>query len=224
MSLHPKLDDLLELRHQARALGVAANHLVNSTFSGLYASVFRGTGLDFDEVREYQPGDDVRTIDWNVTARNDEPYVKQFEEERELTVVLAADVSPSGRFGSGDRTKAETAAELCGVLAFAAVSNKDKVGLMPFTDRVEAYIPPRKGRGTCCAWCARSSSSSRGPPGPPGGPTTPRRCASRWTRSVTPKPKCPPRGGPRPRGSAFSSSRSRSCSVPRRRGPSASVS
>jgi len=102
--------------------------------------------VEFREVREYVPGDDVRSIDWNVTARTDTPFVKQFEEERELTVVLAADVSASGRFGSGERTKAETAAELCGVLAFAAVSNKDKVGLLLFSDHVEKYIPPAKGR------------------------------------------------------------------------------
>jgi uncharacterized protein (DUF58 family) len=115
-------------------------------FSGEYHSVFKGRGIEFREVREYVPGDDVRTIDWNVTARTGSPFVKLFEEERELTVMLLADVSRSGRFGSGPRSKMEVAAELCGVLAFAAIANKDKVGLVLFSDRVEKYIPPAKGK------------------------------------------------------------------------------
>lgn len=135
-----------EILAAVRRIEIRTRRLVDEVFSGEYHSVFRGRGVDFREVREYVPGDDVRSIDWNVTARNDEPYVKQFEEERELTVVLAADVSGSGRFGSGDRTRAEVAAELCGVLAFAAVSNKDKVGLLLFSDHVEKYVPPGKGR------------------------------------------------------------------------------
>jgi uncharacterized protein (DUF58 family) len=115
-------------------------------FSGEYHSVFKGRGMEFREVREYVPGDDIRTIDWNVTARSDSPYVKLFDEERELTVILAADVSRSGRFGSGPRNKNEVAAELCGVLAFSAISNKDKVGLVLFSDRVEKFIPPAQGK------------------------------------------------------------------------------
>ena len=135
-----------EILAAVRRIEIRTRRMVDEVFSGEYHSVFRGRGVEFREVREYVPGDDVRSIDWNVTARTDTPFVKQFEEERELTVVLAADVSASGRFGSGERTKAETAAELCGVLAFAAVSNKDKVGLLLFSDHVEKYIPPAKGR------------------------------------------------------------------------------
>ena len=135
-----------EILAAVRRIEIRTRRLVDEVFSGEYHSVFRGRGVEFREVREYVAGDDVRTIDWNVTARTDAPFVKQFEEERELTVVLAADVSPSGRFGSGERTKAETAAELCAVLAFAAISNKDKVGLLLFSDHVEKYIPPAKGR------------------------------------------------------------------------------
>ncbi len=135
-----------EILAAVRRIEIRTRRMVDEVFSGEYHSVFRGRGVEFREVREYVPGDDVRSIDWNVTARADAPFVKQFEEERELTVMLAADVSASGRFGSGERTKAETAAELCGVLAFAAVSNKDKVGLLLFSDHVEKYIPPAKGR------------------------------------------------------------------------------
>ena len=135
-----------EILAAVRRIEIRTRRMVDEVFSGEYHSVFRGRGVEFREVREYVPGDDVRSIDWNVTARNDEPFVKQFEEERELTVILAADVSASGRFGSGQRTKGEIAAELCGVLAFAAVSNKDKVGLLLFSDHVEKYIPPAKGR------------------------------------------------------------------------------
>jgi uncharacterized protein (DUF58 family) len=135
-----------EILAAVRRIEIRTRRLVDEVFSGEYHSVFRGRGVEFREVREYVPGDDIRSIDWNVTARNDAPFVKQFEEERELTVMLAADVSGSGRFGSGERTKAETAAELCGVLAFAAISNKDKVGLLLFSDHVEKYIPPAKGR------------------------------------------------------------------------------
>ena len=135
-----------EILAAVRRIEIRTRQLVDEVFSGEYHSVFRGRGVEFREVREYVPGDDVRAIDWNVTARSDAPFVKQFEEERELTVLVAADISGSGRFGSGERTKAQTAAELCGVLAFAAVSNKDKVGLLLFSDHVEKYIPPAKGR------------------------------------------------------------------------------
>lgn len=119
--------------------------MVNNVFAGEYESVFKGRGMEFDEVREYQPGDEVRTIDWNVTARMGRPYVKRFVEERELTVMLLVDMSASGSFGTINRTKNELAAELGAVLAFSAIRNKDKVGLILFTDRVEKFIPPRKG-------------------------------------------------------------------------------
>ncbi len=135
-----------EIFAAVRRIEIRTRRLVDQTFSGEYHSVFKGRGVEFREVREYVPGDDIRTIDWNVTARADNTYVKLFEEERELTVMLIADVSRSGRFGSGPRTKMEVAAELCGVLAFAAISNKDKVGLMLFSDRVEKFIPPGKGK------------------------------------------------------------------------------
>jgi len=130
-----------------RRIEIRARRLVNESLSGDYHSVFKGTGMEFREVREYVPGDDVRAIDWNVTARSDRAHVKLFDEERELTVVLAADVSRSGEFGSGDASRREIIAEICGVLALAAVANKDKVGLLLFTDQVELYIPPARGRG-----------------------------------------------------------------------------
>lgn len=129
-----------------RSIEIRTRRLVEEVFSGEYHSVFKGRGVEFREVREYVPGDDVRAIDWNVTARRDDPHVKQFEEERELTVVLVADVSASENFGSGIRSKQDVAAELCAVLAFAAINNKDKVGLVLFSDHIERYIPPAKGR------------------------------------------------------------------------------
>jgi uncharacterized protein (DUF58 family) len=129
-----------------RRIEIRTRRLVEEVFSGEYHSVFKGRGVEFREVREYVPGDDVRAIDWNVTARRDDPHVKQFEEERELTVVLVADVSGSGRFGSGARVKQDVAAELCAVLSFAAINNKDKVGLILFSDHVEKYVPPAKGK------------------------------------------------------------------------------
>jgi uncharacterized protein (DUF58 family) len=135
-----------EMLEAVRRIEIRTLRLVDEMFSGEYHSVFKGRGIEFREVREYVPGDDVRTIDWNVTARTGSPFVKLFEEERELTVMLLADVSRSGRFGSGPRSKMEVAAELCGVLAFAAIANKDKVGLVLFSDRVEKYIPPAKGK------------------------------------------------------------------------------
>ncbi len=135
-----------EILAAVRRIEIRTRRLVDEVFSGEYHSVFKGTGMEFREVREYVPGDDVRTIDWNVTARTGHPFVKLYDEERELTVILAVDLSRSGRFGSGERTKMETAAELCGVLAFAAIANKDKVGLVMFSDRVERFIPPAKGR------------------------------------------------------------------------------
>jgi len=135
-----------ELMRQVRRLEIATSRAVNEAFAGEYQSAFRGRGMEFDEVRQYQPGDDVRTIDWNVTARAGEPYVKRFVEERELNVVLAVDVSASGRFGSVQRLKNQTAVELAAVLAFAAIRKNDKVSLVGFTDGVELYLPPRKGR------------------------------------------------------------------------------
>ncbi len=134
-----------ELMRKVRALEIRTRRSVSEVFAGEYSSAFRGRGMEFSEVREYQPGDDVRSIDWNVTARMGGPYVKRFVEERELTIVLAVDLSGSGRFGSVQRRKNETAAELCAVLAFAAMQKNDKVGLVIFTDRVEMTIPPRKG-------------------------------------------------------------------------------
>jgi len=135
-----------EILASVRRIEIRTRRLVEEVFSGEYHSVFKGTGMEFREVREYVPGDDVRTIDWNVTARTGQPFVKLFEEERELTVMLVVDMSRSGWFGSGERTKVEVAAELCGVLAFSAIANKDKVGLLLFSDRVEKFIPPAKGK------------------------------------------------------------------------------
>jgi len=135
-----------EILASVKRIEIKTRRLVEEVFSGEYHSVFKGTGMEFREVREYVPGDDVRTIDWNVTARTGQPFVKLFEEERELTVMLVVDMSRSGWFGSGERTKVEVAAELCGVLAFCAIANKDKVGLLLFSDRVEKFIPPAKGK------------------------------------------------------------------------------
>ena len=129
-----------------RQLEIRTRRLVNDTLAGEYHSVFKGRGMDFDEVREYVPGDEVRTIDWNVTARAGRPFVKKFTEERELTILLLVDVSASGNFGSAAQSKRELAAELASVLAFSAIRNSDKVGLILFTDRIEQYIPPKKGR------------------------------------------------------------------------------
>src|SRR5258708_23674514 len=122
------------------------NRLVSENLAGQYHSVFKGQGMNFDEVREYQPGDEVRTIDWNVTARMNHPFVKKFVEERELTLMLVVDVSGSGLFGSSEQSKRELAAEIASVMAFSAIRNNDKVGLILFTDEVEKFIPPRKGR------------------------------------------------------------------------------
>ncbi len=135
-----------EILAAVRRIEIRTRRLVEEVFSGEYQSVFKGTGMEFREVREYVPGDDIRTIDWNVTARTGQPFVKIYEEERELTVILAVDMSRSGWFGSGGVFKVEVAAELCGVLAFAAIANKDKVGLILFSDEVEKFIPPAKGK------------------------------------------------------------------------------
>jgi uncharacterized protein (DUF58 family) len=135
-----------ELMAKIRRIELRTKHLVNDSFAGEYHSVFKGRGMEFDEVRPYMPGDEIRTIDWNVTARMNQPYVKRYVESRELTVMIVVDASGSGDFGSVQRFKREVAAELAAVLAFAATNNNDRVGLLIFTDRVELYIPPRKGR------------------------------------------------------------------------------
>jgi uncharacterized protein (DUF58 family) len=129
-----------------RQLEIRTRRMVNDSLAGAYHSVFKGRGMDFDEVREYTPGDEVRTIDWNVTARAGRPFVKKFTEERELTIFLLVDISASGNFGSGLASKRDLAAELASVLAFSAIHNSDKVGLLLYTDRVERYLPPKKGR------------------------------------------------------------------------------
>jgi len=135
-----------EILKQVRLLEITTRGLVNDVFSGEYHSVFKGRGMSFAEVREYGYGDDIRGIDWNVTARTGSPHVKVFEEERELTLMLVVDVSASAHFGTRERMKSELAAELCGVLAFSAIKNNDKVGLILFSDRIEHFVPPRKGR------------------------------------------------------------------------------
>jgi len=135
-----------ELMNQIRRIEIRTRRLVNDSFAGDYQSIFKGRGMAFDEVRPYTPGDEIRTIDWNVTARTGEAYVKKFTEERELTVMLMVDMSASGDFGSVNRFKRELAAELTAVLAFAATTNNDKVGMLIFTDQIELFIPPRKGR------------------------------------------------------------------------------
>jgi uncharacterized protein (DUF58 family) len=134
-----------ELIKKIRQIQIYTSRAVDASFAGQYESVFKGRGMQFDEVREYTPGDDVRTIDWNVTARTGRPYIKRFVEEREMTVMFAVDLSASGEFGTVDKTKNELAAEFCAVLAFAAAKNNDKVGLLIFTDQIELYIPPKKG-------------------------------------------------------------------------------
>jgi len=135
-----------EILRKVRRLEITTRGIVNEVFSGEYHSVFKGRGINFSEVREYQYGDDIRAIDWNVTARVGSPYIKVHEEERELTVMLVVDISRSGDFGTRERMKGEIAVELCALLAFSAIKNNDKVGLILFTDRIEKFVPPRKGR------------------------------------------------------------------------------
>jgi len=136
-----------ELMKQVLRIHITTKHQVNDLMAGEYSSVFKGRGMEFEEVREYFPGDDVRNIDWNVTARMQTPFVKEFREERELVVMILVDISGSGDFGTTGRLKNELAAELAATLAFAATRNNDKVGLILFTDRVECFVPPKKGRG-----------------------------------------------------------------------------
>ncbi len=138
--------DPKEILKKIRRIELRTRRLVNSMFAGQYHSVFKGRGMNFEEVREYAPGDEIRSIDWNVTARMNAPYIKKYTEERELTVMLLVDVSASGIFGSVELSKRELAAEVASILAFSAINNNDKVGLILFTDQIELFIPPKKGR------------------------------------------------------------------------------
>ena len=135
-----------EIIKKIQQIQIRTSRVVNDLFAGEYVSVFKGRGIEFDEVREYQPGDEIRTIDWNVTARMGRPFVKKYVEERELTVMLVVDVSGSEEFGSAANFKREIASEIAAVLAFSAIRNKDRVGLIAFTDEVEKFVPPKKGR------------------------------------------------------------------------------
>ena len=135
-----------ELAKKIRLIEIQTSKAVNDVLAGEYHSVFKGRGMEFDEVREYAPGDEIRTIDWNVTARTGRPFVKRYVEERELTVWLMVDLSASGSFGSRTQLKNEVAAELCALLAFSAIKNNDKVGLVVFTDQIELFVAPNKGR------------------------------------------------------------------------------
>ena len=137
--------NLPELQAKVRQIEIRTRRLVNDLMIGQYQSVFKGQGMDFDDIREYQPGDEVRHIDWNVTARLNQPFIKQYVEERELTIMLVIDLSASGVFGSGKQTKRDLIAEVSALLAFAAQRNNDKIGLTLFTERVEKYIAPAKG-------------------------------------------------------------------------------
>jgi uncharacterized protein (DUF58 family) len=135
-----------EILKKVRQIEIRTGRLVNDVFAGEYESIFKGRGMEFHEVREYVPGDDIRSIDWNVTARTGHPYVKKFIEERELTVIIMADMSGSGNFGTRNKMKIELMAEIGAVLSFSAIKNNDKIGLLLFTDKVEKFIPPKKGR------------------------------------------------------------------------------
>ena len=138
--------DTKTILKKMRQLEIRTRRLVDDSLLGEYHSVFKGRGMDFDSVREYVPGDEVRTIDWNVTARAGHPFVKKYSEERELTLLLVVDISASGDFGSGSQSKRELAAEVASLLALSAIRNRDKVGLLLYTDQIEEYIPPNKGR------------------------------------------------------------------------------
>ncbi len=137
--------DHKELLKKVRRIQITTKHAVNDVFAGQYHSTFKGRGMEFDEVREYVPGDDIRSIDWNVTARTGSPHIKKFVEEREMTVMLVVDVSASNLFGSGTQMKRDLAAEVAAVLAFSAIRNNDRIGLILFAEEVEKYIPPKKG-------------------------------------------------------------------------------
>ena len=135
-----------EILDKVRLIEIRTRNMMNNLFAGEYHSVFKGRGMEFAEAREYQPGDDVRHIDWNVTARVGSPYIKVFDEEREMTVMLLVDVSASGAFGSQQQMKGEVGVEVSALLAFSAIQNNDRVGLLIFTDEVEVFVPPKKGR------------------------------------------------------------------------------
>lgn len=135
-----------EILKMVQQIQIRTSHLVTGALAGKYHSVFKGQGMEFEEVREYQAGDEIKMIDWNVTARMGHPYIKRFVEERELTVMLLVDISASGNFGSIKRFKSEIATEICALLAFSAIKNNDKVGLITFTDRIEKFVPPKKGK------------------------------------------------------------------------------
>jgi len=135
-----------EILKKVQQIQIRTSHLVTTALAGEYVSVFKGHGMEFEDVREYQPGDEIKTIDWNVTARMGHPFIKRFVEERELTVMLLVDLSDSGSFGSVDQFKKEVAAEMCALLAFSAIKNNDKVGLITFTDKIEKFVPPKKGK------------------------------------------------------------------------------
>ena len=134
-----------ELFQKIKQIEIHTRKIVNDSFAGEYHSVFKGRGIEFDEVRPYLPGDDIRTIDWNVTARTGDPYVKRYVEEREITVFFLVDLSASGAFGSREKLKNEIAAEFCALLAFSAIKNNDKIELILFSDQIEQYIPAKKG-------------------------------------------------------------------------------
>ena len=177
-------NDFKEILKKVRRIDVRTRRLANDALAGRFHSVFRGRGMDFDEVREYTPGDEVRTIDWNVTARAGRPFVKKYREERELTILLAVDVSGSGDFGSASRTKREVEAEVACVLALSAVRNNDRVGLLssPITSRPSCHLA--KAGATCCGWCTkccRASQSTGAPTWPrPSIISTPSPNANRW--------------------------------------------
>lgn len=135
-----------EVMRKVRHIQIRSKRVVNDALAGEYLSVFKGHGIEFEEVREYTPGDDIRSIDWNVTARSGTPFIKRFREERQLTVIFLVDLSASDAFGSAKQTKAEMAAEICALIAFSAIRNNDRVGLILFTDSVELFIPPLKGQ------------------------------------------------------------------------------
>jgi len=139
-------DISVELMQKIRAIQIKTSHLVTELMAGEYVSAFKGRGMEFNAVREYTPGDDVRLIDWNVTARMDQPFIKEYIEERELNVMLMVDVSSSGEFGSTGKFKNEISAEVASILAFAAIRNNDKIGLIVFSNKIEHYIPPKKGK------------------------------------------------------------------------------
>ena len=136
----------LEIIKKVRLIEIKTRHIVNNLFGGEYHSIFKGMGMEFAEVREYYPGDDVRGIDWNVTARTGKPFIKKYDEERELTVMLMIDVSASGFFGTGESLKSDIMIEIASILSFSAINNNDKVGLLLFSDRIEKFIPPKKGK------------------------------------------------------------------------------